>query len=147
MAGTGEENLVADPAGQGAAVYGELHEPARVAGTVSTATELRPYRRSAGFHYPWLEDFLTWLEAKEARSEYHAWLEHTTPWAERSTLVADEYLRSPEIAPPDRTFAAQEWMYSPRFEDRDITRYAVRKAPSSASDLVDVLLSQPQRAT
>lgn len=139
---------MADPARHGAAAYGELHEPARVAGTVPTATELRPYRRSdAGFHYPWLEDFLTWLEGKEARSEYHAWLEHTTPWSEPSTLVTDEYLQPRGIAPPGRVFAAQERIDSRRLEEAETTKYAVHTNSSSAADLVAAPLPQPERAT
>lgn len=146
--GTGEENRVADPAEYGAAAYGGLHEPARGAGTNPTATELRPYRRSdAGFHYPWVEDFLMWLEDKGAHREYHAWLEHTRPLPERSTLVADEYLWSPGIAPPSRALTVQERTASRRFEVADAPRYTISTNLSSTTDLVDDPLSQSERAT
>lgn len=31
-------------------------------------------------HLPWLEDYLTWLEGKEADREYCAWLGQVAPW-------------------------------------------------------------------
>ncbi len=30
-------------------------------------------------HYSWLEDYLAWLDGKEARREYHALLEQEIP--------------------------------------------------------------------
>lgn len=69
-----------DPARNGAAAYGEPNEPARTA-AVSTVTELLLCRRQeGGCYYPWLEDYLTWLEGKEAHRGYHEWLEQTPPW-------------------------------------------------------------------
>ena len=83
-----------DPAGSEVAAYGEPNEPTRTAATGSTVTELLLYRRpEGGCYYPWLEDYLTWLEGKEAHREYHAWLKQAPPWWERSILVSSGVLR------------------------------------------------------
>ncbi len=83
-----------DLAGSEVAAYGEPNEPTRTAATGSTVTELLLYRRpEGGCHYPWLEDYLTWLEGKEAHREYHAWLKQAPPWWERSILVSSGVLR------------------------------------------------------
>ena len=31
-------------------------------------------------HYPWPEDYLTWMGDKEGHSEYHPWLGQTQTW-------------------------------------------------------------------
>jgi hypothetical protein len=63
-----------DPAGS------EPNEPTRTAATGSIVTEFLLYRRSeGGCYYPWFEDYLTWLEGKEAHRMYHAWLERHHP--------------------------------------------------------------------
>lgn len=94
-----------DPARSGIAAYGEPNEPARTAATGSTVADLLLDRRpERGRYYPWLEDYLTWLEGEEAHRSHLAWLKQTPPWWERSTLVGSGVLREPDPTPPGYTF-------------------------------------------
>jgi len=38
-------------------------------------------------HLPWLEDYLTWLDGKEADREYYTWLEQVAPWWDVETCA------------------------------------------------------------
>lgn len=94
-----------DPARSGIAAYGEPNEPARTAATGSTVADLLLDRRpERGRYYPWLEDYLTWLEGEEAHRSHLAWLKQTPPWWERSTPVGYGVLREPDPTPPGYTF-------------------------------------------
>ncbi len=51
----------------------ESDESLRVFAIGYFATGLRDHRRSRGeFRYSWLEDYLAWLDGKEARREYYS---------------------------------------------------------------------------
>jgi len=51
----------------------------RAEATEPTANEPQGSRGpEEGHSYSWVEDYLAWLEGKEARSEYYALLERTT---------------------------------------------------------------------
>ena len=63
-------------AGSGVAACDELNELRR-----ATVTELLIYCRPEwDCYYPWLEDYLAWLEGKEVHRGYHEWLQQTTLW-------------------------------------------------------------------
>ncbi len=127
-----------DPAGSGVAAYGEPNEPTRTVTTGFAVTELLLYRRpEGGCYYPWLEDYLTWLEGKEAHREYHAWLEQTPPWWERSVLVGSGVLRESDLTPPSYTLGTHEWMTPQSSEAMDPARRRSYTNPSTATDLAD----------
>lgn len=127
-----------DPAESRAAVYGEPNEPTRTAATGSIVTALLLYRHpEGGCYYPWLEDYLTWLEGKEEYRGYHAWLEQTPPWWERSMLVGSGVLREPDLTTPSCALGTHEGMISQSPEAEDSARHRSYMNPSAAMDLVD----------
>lgn len=127
-----------DPAESSAAAYGEPNVPTRTAATGSTVTELLLYRRPEGScYYPWLEDYLTWLEGKEEYRGYHAWLEQTPPWWERSMLVGSGVLREPNLTTPSYALETHEGMISQSPEAADSARRRSYVNPSAAMDLAD----------
>ena len=75
-----------DLAGGGVMAYSELNEPTHVPTTSLVVTRhwLSQYAEDHR-HLPWLEDYLTWLEGKEANREYYAWLEQVAPWWDLET--------------------------------------------------------------
>lgn len=137
-----------DSAGSGVAAYGEPNEPTRTAATGSTVTELLLYRRSeGGCYYLWFEDYLTWLEGKEAHRVYHAWLEQTPPWWERSVLVGSGVLREPDLSPPSYTLGTHEWMTPPSPGAADPARHRSYTNPSAATDLADTTVTRIETAS
>ena len=127
-----------DPAESSAAAYGEPNDPTRTAATGSTVTELLLYRRPEGnCYYPWLEDYLTWLEGKEEYRGYHAWLEQTPPWWKRSMLVGSGVVREPNLTAPSYALETHEWMSSQSPEAADSARRRSHMNPSAAMDLAD----------
>jgi hypothetical protein len=75
-----------DLAGGGVIACSEPNEPTHVPTTRLIVTR-HSLSQCAGEHrhLPWLEDYLTWLEGKEADREYYTWLEQVAPWWEVET--------------------------------------------------------------
>jgi len=123
-----------DLAGSEVAAYGEPNEPTRTVTTGFAVTELLLYRRpEGGCYYPWLEDYLTWLEGKEAHREYHAWLKQTPPWWERSILVTSGACEKSLI-------------HEPVGRDGSGRHYGNEDLSSSITELVSPLRTQASRA-